>query len=88
MEGLVFHRALVVRHVSHHLIFPGPTHGIVVFLAEFLSPGSVALFLAGLLCNTFLSITIAAVTFVCVEQPVLTLRDRWLQHGNVAHTLS
>lgn len=62
----------------NHLILREPTDTIIAFVSRLLGPESVLAFLLGLLLTVIGSATMAAISFVLVEQPGLALRDRWL----------
>ena len=62
----------------NHLILREPTDTILSLVNTALGSGSQAAFLAGLVLTVAASALMAAITFVCVEQPGLAMRDRWL----------
>ena len=62
----------------NHLILREPTDTIIVFVSRLLGPDSVWAFILGLILTVIGSATMAAISFVLVEQPGLAVRDRWL----------
>ena len=64
----------------NHLILREPTDTIIRVMSQAFRASSREAFLAGLILTVLASAGMAAITFVCVEQPCLTLRDRWLAH--------
>jgi peptidoglycan/LPS O-acetylase OafA/YrhL len=72
----------------NHLILREPTDTILRLVIGGFGENSVPGFLVGLVLTILGSMTMAAITFVLIEQPGLALRDRWLARRRSAASVS